>query len=372
MRDADADAGAIDRKLVELAAKKGELDEEIGRWLLAAERANVHRELGFASLVEYAERRLGYDARTTKEKLRVATALEELPGLRDLLRSGARSWSAVREIVRVASPEQEQAWIERTQGMTVRQVEALVAGHDYGDAPTDPKDPVLTPRRMVFELAPETFALVNAAFEQMRREIGPAASNDEALRAMAETILGKRRVEEEAGYQISLTICASCDRTWQHTGSQAIEVPDSVGARGLCDGELVGATRIEQTPTPVGQEVAVPRSTLDAFMRAASEVFSGPRASLTPLRRKFILARDQRRCSVPGCANHRFLEIHHLHARAQGGGHDVSNGTALCNRHHELYHAGYLAIEGMPESGLRFTDARGTLYGAARSTADPS
>ena len=261
----------------------------------------------------------------------------------------------------MASPEHEEAWIEKTEGMTVRQVEGFVAGREYGDAPTAPRDPVLTPRRMVFELAPEVFALVNDALEQMRTELGPAASNDEALRAMAETILGKRR-GEEPGYQISLTICASCDRTWQHTGSEIIEVPDSLGACALCDGEIVGATRVEESPAHV-DHASVPRSPLDAFMRAASEVFSGSRTSLTPLRRKLVRARDQGRCQVNGCTNHRFLDIHHLHPRAQGGGHDATNMITLCSNHHRLYHDGYLAIEGSPDTGLRFTHAGGTLYG---------
>ena len=223
---------------------------------------------------------------------------------------------------------------------------------------------------MVFELPPEVFALVNDALEQMRAEVGPAATNAEALRAMAETILGKRRGDDEPGYQVSLTICASCDRTWQHTGSETIEVPESVGACGLCDAEVVGATRIEErNATHVGHDagVQIPRSALDALMLAASQVFSGPRTSLTPLRRKAVRAREKHRCAVPGCRNHRFLDLHHLRPQAAGGSHDASNVLTLCSAHHALFHDGRLAIDGNPEIGLRFTHANGTLYGQPMS-----
>jgi hypothetical protein len=221
---------------------------------------------------------------------------------------------------------------------------------------------------MVLEFPPEVFAVVSDALEHMRAEIGPRASNEEALQAMAETVLGKRRADpEHPPYQIVLTICAGCDRTWHHTGSEAIEVPESVGACGLCDGELVGATRIEEgtaaASTHVGQPT-VPTRLSDALMKAASELFSAPRKSVTVLRKKHTHARDQHRCAVPGCRNHRFLEVHHLEPQAEGGGHDAENMTLLCSAHHRLYHEGYLAIEGTPLEGLRFRHAGGTLYGA--------
>jgi len=70
------------------------------------------------SFTEYAERELGYEPWVTKEKVRVAKALEKLPHLRELLRTGHRAWSVVREIVRVAKPHNEDEWIEATEGGT--------------------------------------------------------------------------------------------------------------------------------------------------------------------------------------------------------------------------------------------------------------
>ena len=57
------------------------MDAEEGRWLLAGVRSAVHVHLGFGGFAEYVERLFGYRPRTTREKLRVAEALERLPAL---------------------------------------------------------------------------------------------------------------------------------------------------------------------------------------------------------------------------------------------------------------------------------------------------
>src|SRR5688572_2184801 len=88
--------------LSRLAKERAMADAEEGRWLLAALRSAAHVHMGFGSFGEYVERLFGYGRRCTQEKLRVAEALEQLPALAAALQEGALSWSAVREITRVA------------------------------------------------------------------------------------------------------------------------------------------------------------------------------------------------------------------------------------------------------------------------------
>ena len=99
--------------LVRLARSRAGLDFDEGLWLLAALRSEAHVRLGYGSFVEYAERIFGYAPRLTREKLRVAESLEGLPELAQALRDGAASWSSLRELTRVATPETERAWLER-------------------------------------------------------------------------------------------------------------------------------------------------------------------------------------------------------------------------------------------------------------------
>jgi hypothetical protein len=129
------EAAVVDHALGALAAKSRAHELELARWLLRAEAVAVHRRFGCASLAEYVERRLGLSARELREKLRVARALETLPALAEALRTGAQSWSAVRELTRVATPETEAEWLAFSRGRTVRQLERKVALHQRGDAP---------------------------------------------------------------------------------------------------------------------------------------------------------------------------------------------------------------------------------------------
>src|SRR5450432_2676642 len=109
-----------------------------GRWLLLALRSAVHVHLGFGSFGEYVERLFGYRPRSTQEKLRVAAALEQLPAMTQALAAGALSWSAVRELSRVAVAETKLEWLELSRGKSVHELEELVAGKVPGDRPGTP------------------------------------------------------------------------------------------------------------------------------------------------------------------------------------------------------------------------------------------
>lgn len=109
--------------------------------MLQALRSEAHRHLGFGAFAEYEERLFGYSPRATEEKLRVARALESLPDTNRALREGELSWSAARELTRVATARTEREWLGVTQDKTVRQVERLVSGRKVGDRPGDPVRP---------------------------------------------------------------------------------------------------------------------------------------------------------------------------------------------------------------------------------------
>lgn len=74
-----------------------------------------------------------------------------------------------------------------------------------------------------------------------------------------------------------------------------------------------------------------------------------------PIRRA-VIARDGGRCKVPWCRNHRWIDIHHLRPRAEGGDHSLDNTCLPCEAHHLALHRGLLRIVGTPSSGLEFFD----------------
>ncbi|MEJ7730030.1 MAG: HNH endonuclease signature motif containing protein, partial [Polyangiaceae bacterium] len=73
--------------------------------------------------------------------------------------------------------------------------------------------------------------------------------------------------------------------------------------------------------------------------------------------------RDHRRCVVPGCSNHRYLDVHHLDMRSEGGGHDPERLAVLCGAHHRAVHEGVLCIDGTGAAGFVYRHGDGTPYG---------
>src|SRR6187399_3785742 len=161
-------------ELVRLAEKRAGLDFEEGRWLLRAFRSAVHVRLGYGSFNEYTERLFGYGPRLTQEKLRVAEALEELPETARELQSGHASFSAVRELTRVATPSTEKEWLEAAQGRTVREIEQLVSGHRPGSRPGDAPDPGAKRHMLRLELSGEVLATFREAMAKIRHDAGEA------------------------------------------------------------------------------------------------------------------------------------------------------------------------------------------------------
>jgi hypothetical protein len=136
----------LDLRLRAYAQHRSALDAAEAFDLTRAEQLKIHVVFGYAHLYEYMEHVLGYAPHTARERMRVARALAGLPETTAALSRGALTYSAVRELTRVATAETETAWLARTEGLVANQIERLVANHRPGDQPDDPTDPDLRPR----------------------------------------------------------------------------------------------------------------------------------------------------------------------------------------------------------------------------------
>ncbi|MEQ9318705.1 MAG: HNH endonuclease, partial [Polyangiaceae bacterium] len=94
--------------------------------------------------------------------------------------------------------------------------------------------------------------------------------------------------------------------------------------------------------------------------------------TLPPATRRQVLRRDHKRCVVPGCQNHRFLDLHHVTPRSEGGTHDPDQLASLCGAHHRAAHAGTLVLEGTAPRGFTFRHADGSPYGSPLSAPEPA
>jgi hypothetical protein len=325
------------RELKRLARERALHDFEAAQWIAAARRFQTHRRLGFASLAEYLGRMFGWSPRLAFEKIRVAEQLQQLHELADALHDGLLSWSAARELTRVATPSTECDWLEAVKGLSIREVERLVAGRQPGDKPNDRVRPELVKYTIHVEVSGETFALWREAKMIMQRRAGAALPEAQAVAMILRTALGGPRDEGRSSYQIVISKCPDCGRATQRGGGEEIHVSPAALASAECDAQRIDAT--QQTAPHAAQEIPL------AVRRA-------------------VIHRDHGRCVVPGCRHAAFIDLHHLNLRSEGGSHDPRFLITLCSVHHVQAHEGRLIIEGDAMSGLGFKHADGTAYGA--------
>jgi hypothetical protein len=331
--------------LSRLAKARARAEFEEGKWLVAAFEAEVHRYLGYGSFNEYIERLFGYSPRTTQEKLRVAEALELLPKTAEALAGGVLNWSVARELTRVAIAETEEEWLRTANGMTARQVEALVNGRSPGDLPATPSNPEVRRYVLRFEVRAETLATFREAVARLRKDCPVKMDDDSALLLMARHLLGGPADSGRASYQIAMKVCPRCDAGAQQACGEMIPVAPEVVDMTQCDAQHIGE------------------------VDEHAHVGGGQRATQTipPATRRKVMRRDHGRCVVPGCTHTQFVDVHHIRARADGGDHDEDYLIVTCSAHHRAAHDGRLIIEGSVSTGLVFRHADGSNYGGAVS-----
>jgi hypothetical protein len=334
--------------LSRLARERAAADAEEGRWLLAAVRAAAHVHLGFGSFAEYVERLFGYKPRSTQEKLRVAEALEGLPVIAQALEEGSLNWSCIRELTRVAVAQTEREWLAVARGKTAHQLEALVAGKTPGDKPSSPSHDSARPHVLRFEVAPETLALFREAMNQLRRSSGPRLDDDSALLLMARHVLGGPSDDGRASYQVALSVCPECGRGGQQAGGELVPVGAEVMAMADCDAQHLGLPH-------------APIANADASAHTGASARA--KQTIAPATRRAVLRRDHHCCTVPGCRNALFLDLHHIQLSSEGGGNEADNLITLCGVHHRAAHRGELSVAGSVSRGVRFQHADGSDYG---------
>jgi len=352
--ESDGTWQAAHHALVDLAKERAGMDFEEGCWLLAARRAGVHGQLGYGSFVEYVGRLFGYTPRVTHDKLRVAQALERLPELSRHLSEGSLTFSHVRELTRVATPETEKAWLDRARGCTLRQVEKLVSGRRPGALPDSPVETALERHVLRFEVTGETLASFREALAKLRRDSGKHLDDDAVLLLVARHVLGGPIDDGRASYQFALDLCSECQRMRQLADGEPVEVSPAAAEMAQCDAQWLARTR-------VGTSSAGASS--DGSANAQVEGAANATQDVAPAVRRAVLRRDHHRCQVPGCSHATWVDIHHIDTRADGGTHDANNLLTLCGAHHRAIHEGILSVSKAVNGDPAFFHADGTQYG---------
>jgi ribosomal protein L22 len=105
-------------RLARLLRERAALEENLGRACLLLRRSGAFRRLGFARFDEYCADRLGLAPSTLRQRIALERRMQELPALREALRSGRLSYEQARLVARVATPSDVAARIEEAAART--------------------------------------------------------------------------------------------------------------------------------------------------------------------------------------------------------------------------------------------------------------
>jgi hypothetical protein len=327
---------------------------------------------GFRSCAEWLSWRVGLDPGAAREKVRVARALGTLPLLAQALACGELSYSKVRALTRVATPETEEQLLAFGRTGTAAHVERLVRGWRRVDRLAEARETARQHKSRALHvyqnadgmmilrgrLEPEVGALLvqalTAAREtlyQQRRDIDTAScpgdvsaepptmarQQADALALLAEAALHHGVDPGAPGERYQVVV---------HVDAPALADPDQPGQSALEDGTHVSAETSRRLACDASRVVM----RHDGHGRVV-EVDARTR-TIPPALRRALHHRDHG-CRFPGCGV-RFGQGHHIRHWAQGGPTTLSNLALLCRRHHRAVHEEGYQVDRQPAGELRF------------------
>ncbi len=333
---------------------------------------------GFRSCAEWLTWRIGLDPGAARERVRVARALGTLPRLAQALARGELSYSKVRALTRVATPETEERLLAVGRAGTAKHVELIVRGWRRADRKAEAAE---TTRRhcsrwlQAYQSADGMFVIRG----QLEPEVGAVIVK--ALIAAQESLYRRRHVKggsadapgdgpRDTWEQQQADALALVVETALHHGidpgppAERYQVVVHVDAAVLADADAAGQSVLEEG-TRVSAETSQ-RLACDAtrvVMRHDSDgriTEVGARTRIIPPALRRALEHRDRGCRFPGCGL-RFTQGHHIRHWAHGGPTTPSNLVLLCRRHHRAVHEDGFQVHRSPTGELEFRSPHGRL-----------
>jgi Holliday junction DNA helicase RuvB len=318
-------------------------------YLLDMEQRGEHKSVRCSSTVQFAVDNLDLDPSEARGLLRVARSLEDLPEIDRAFAQGQISWSKLRELTRVATPQTEGEWLSFAKKKRAREVERAASGAKHGQKP--PGDGGLGTPRVTFKVQYKLPAALNALWQtavlKLMDECGKGATPLDALKLMAELAIQKdpsspinspggnvpgRRDRSHPIYTVVYHVAPDGRSAWVEGEEGRVAVPMEIVAEAAQEGRVIEAMDL-QNPGDTrairfGERGSVPPSERDALT--------------SPELRTRVLARDSNRCAA--CGSRHEVRVHHLASVANGGKTRIEYLVSLCLTHHSLAHDGLIHL----------------------------
>ena len=317
-------------------------------WFGEVMNRNLFRDLGHSSINQYADRELGFSKSKVGDFIRLAKQLNNLPAVREAIASGEIGYTKAREIVSVATPETQDTWLKAARGTRKELIHEVkkakrAAKVDPGQGELLPSSPpVVAPRqlpvRFQVDLTPEQEARRAAMVERLHKLGGVPADRGELMLEGLAALLESKEIESRA-----MTNHHKKDQSGTPRGVFAIRPPVQIHVH---EDKKTGRMTVQ---TDSGQrELSKAESERIRCDAAVCEHGGRNTTTIPPRVRREVLARDKHRCQAPGCGRTRFLEVHHIVSRQQGGGNQAENLTTLCACCHRLWHEKRIRVRETP------------------------
>jgi hypothetical protein len=328
---------------------------------------------GFASCAHWLAWRVGLALGAAREHVRVARALGSLPQLREALARGELSYSKVRALTRVATPETEERLLAVGRAGTAEHVELIVRGWRRMDRKAEAEETARRHRHRALHVYPDGDGMV-VIRGRLEPEVGAVVM--QALAAARDALYRRREVDVPAGTSVvdgsseaptmeqqqadavALVAEAALHRAMDPGGPgeryQVVvhvdaEVLGNAGAPGqsvLEDGSRVSAETSQRLACDATRVVM--RHDADGRI---TEVGARTR-TIPPALRRALRHRDKG-CRFPGCSLP-YGQGHHIKHWAHGGPTKLSNLAMLCRRHHRAIHEEGFQVERQANGELVF------------------
>jgi hypothetical protein len=322
----DLDNAELDRRLEEAIVQSERADRLICCFLSEVKDRGAYRDFGFENIYDYALQRFGFKQRKTRYFLFLGRKVQELPQIREALRSGKLGWCKATRIAAVATKQDETTWLDSALALSVAELDRRLR---------DGTDRMVS--MLHFPVTEDVRVLWENGLEIARRVVGAEISPVQALE-----------------YMIAEWIA-----TWGNGGAppeesepepepepEAEETPASVSV------ENAPAAETKPLPLfPFAEEISVNVENPLLCPETDRAILDRAGASF----RKRIFDRDGWKCTYPGCNARRQLNVHHIEFRSHGGPDEAWNCTTLCQFHHDLLHAAQIGLKGRAPHQLDWT-----------------
>ncbi|MCY4646181.1 MAG: DUF222 domain-containing protein [Gammaproteobacteria bacterium] len=122
----DDELRKLGERIAELAARINSAEARMMKLIAEFDRRGGWKDGGFSSCAEWLAWRLGMTIGPARERVRTARALENLPETADALAAGSISYTKVRALTRVATPEREAELLEFARAASAARLEQRV------------------------------------------------------------------------------------------------------------------------------------------------------------------------------------------------------------------------------------------------------